>query len=60
MTARPSCGCAGPLVWHTVTDPADDTTEVAAILECPCGYVVITGNFNDDQHANTPVLRSHA
>lgn len=52
--------CEGPLIWHPVTSPADDATEVAAILECPCGYWIVTGNFNDQAHALTPVLRSIA
>jgi hypothetical protein len=52
--------CAGPLIWHTVLDPTDGVTEVAAILECACGYLIVTGNFNDQRHARTPVLRSHA
>lgn len=41
--------CEGPMIWFE--------TEDGAILECPCGYVVTTGNFNDDAHAETPVLR---
>lgn len=48
--------CAGPLIWFGVGEPEED----AAILECPCGYVVTTGNFNDEAHAHAPVLRSHA
>ena len=46
--------CEGPLIWFDVGEPTD-----AAILECPCGYVIVTGNFNDEEHAYTPVLRSH-
>ena len=46
--------CPGPLIWLGVGDPED-----AAILECPCGYVVVTGNFNNEAHATTPLLRSH-
>lgn len=52
--------CAGPLIWYGVPDRADGVTEVAAILECPCGYLIVTGNFNDVRHCRTPVLRSHA
>lgn len=48
--------CDGPLIWFGVGEPE----EYAAILECPCGYVIVTGNFNDEAHAYTPVLRSHA
>lgn len=45
-------GCPGPLVWFTVGDPPD-----AAILECArCDYLIVTGTFNDDAHAQTPVL----
>jgi hypothetical protein len=41
--------CPGPLIWFDAGD--------AAILECSCGYIVITGSFNDVAHARTPVLR---
>jgi len=45
--------CPGPLVWFAVGDPED-----AAILECAaCGYLVVTGGWNDHAHADTPVLR---
>lgn len=46
--------CEGPLIWFGVGEP-----EEAAILECTCGYVIVTGNFNDDAHCLTPVLRSY-
>lgn len=46
--------CPGPLIWFGVGEPED-----AAILECPCGYVIVTGNFNDSAHAHTPLIRSH-
>ena len=42
--------CEGPLIWYDV--PPD-----SAILECPCGYVIVAGNFNDEAHANTPFIR---
>lgn len=44
-------GCPGPLVWFAVTTGG-------AVVECAgCGYVVTTGNFNDDAHATTPIMR---
>lgn len=56
----PAPTCPGPLIWYTVPSLEDGITEVAGILECPCGYLIVTGTFNDAAHANTPVLRSHA
>lgn len=41
--------CAGPLIWFDAPG--------GAILECACGYVVISGGFNNARHAETPVLR---
>jgi hypothetical protein len=49
-------GCEGPLIWHQVGEPED-----AAILECAtCDYIIATGNFNDEAHARTELLRSPA
>jgi hypothetical protein len=48
--------CEGPLIWFPVGEPV----ETAAVLECTCGYIIVTGNFNDEAHCYTPVLRSHA
>lgn len=45
-------GCAGPLIWYDAGD--------SAILECArpeCGYVIVSGTFNDDRHNDTPLLR---
>lgn len=43
--------CEGPLVWFD--------TEDGAVLECSrCEYVVTTGNFHDERHAHTDLLRS--
>lgn len=45
--------CPGPLVWYDV-EPHD------AILECAakgCHYVIVAGNFHDQAHAATPLLR---
>lgn len=48
--------CPGPLLWFDVGCPTD-----AAILECArCGYIIVTGNFNDVSHVETPILRSVA
>ena len=43
--------CPGPLVWFDVEDGG-------ALLECnTCGYVLSTGNYNDQAHQETPLLR---
>lgn len=43
-------------MWFDVGEPPD-----AAVLECNvCGYLIVTGQFNDEAHADTPVLRSVA
>lgn len=42
--------CEGPLVWFDV--------EGGAILECAsCDYLIVTGNFHDERHSDTPLLR---
>jgi hypothetical protein len=42
--------CPGPLIWFDAPD--------GAILECACcGYVIVTGSFYDDEHADTDILR---
>lgn len=54
-------GCKGPLVWFdaghtTCPDCGDHST--AAVLECAaCGYIAMTGNWHDDAHTNTPIMR---
>lgn len=48
--------CEGPLIWFGVGAPDED----AAILECAamsCGYLIVSGNWNDQAHAETPMLR---
>lgn len=56
--ARP---CDGPLVWFdagTAACPDCGDESQAAVLECAaCGYVVTTGNWHDDAHQSTPVMR---
>ncbi len=48
--------CPGPLVWFQVGEPEPD----AGILECnACDYLIVTGNFNDERHHETPLLMSH-
>lgn len=42
--------CEGPLIWFEVSTGD-------AILECGCGYIIVTGNFNDEAHAHTPFIR---
>lgn len=50
--------CAGPLVWFDVEALA---APPSAILECAaCGYLIVAGNFNDEAHAETALLRSIA
>lgn len=45
--------CPGPLVWFESA-----TVPVSAVLECAsCDYVVTTGNFHDEAHENTPLMR---
>lgn len=45
--------CPGPLVWFSVGIDED-----AAILECAsCDYLIVTGSFNDEAHADVPLLR---
>jgi hypothetical protein len=49
-TAESIRPCPGPLVWFDAPD--------SAILECAaCGYMIVTGNLNDQEHAATPVIR---
>jgi len=45
--------CKGPLIWFGVGAPDED----AALLECACGYLIVTGNWHDAAHALTPFLR---
>lgn len=50
--------CEGPLVWFDAGEPGQ--AGHGAILECArpeCGYVVITGAWNDEAHSAAPVLR---
>lgn len=47
--------CEGPLIWWHANDEAAE--QYAGILECvACGYVIVTGNFHDAQHTDTPFL----
>jgi hypothetical protein len=46
--------CPGPLIWYHITDGG-------ALLECACcGFINVTGNYNDAAHAETPLVRSPA
>lgn len=54
--------CDGPLIWFDAGKRAcpdcGGHTENMAVLECAaCGYIVTTGNFHNDAHADTPVMR---
>lgn len=43
--------CEGPLIWF-------DVEAGGAILECACcAYVVVSGGFNDEEHAQAPIMR---
>lgn len=58
VTSTPPAVCEGPLVWFDVAASGHEST-AAAILECAtCDYVITTGNFNDEAHQDTPLLRS--
>ena len=49
--------CPGPLIWFDA-DPLPDEPR-AAVLECAtCGYVIATGSFHDERHAETALFRS--
>lgn len=53
MVAAP---CPGPLIWF----PAGPDDNAGAVLECAaagCTYLVATGWWNDQAHAETPLLR---
>lgn len=52
-------GCPGPLIWYETSMPCTCTNDhPAAILLCAtCGYIVITGGWNDDAHKDTEVMR---
>lgn len=49
--------CPGPLIWHDVESRFDQEWPTAGILECACGYIVITGSPNNAEHADTPLLK---
>jgi hypothetical protein len=43
--------CQGPLIWF-------DVEAGGAVLECACcGYLIVAGNFHDERHSETPLLR---
>lgn len=54
--------CEGPLVWFDVSAFKHRTCKhehAACVIECAkCGYIVMSGNYHDDAHARTDVLRS--
>lgn len=64
LSTRVAVPCPGPLIWY---ETSDATTErpiagfpvpVCAILHCArCGYMITTGNYHNDTHAGTPLLR---
>ncbi len=46
--------CPGPLVWFETFDGQE------AVFECTCGYLATTGNFHDEAHAGTPLMKEGA
>lgn len=42
--------CEGPLIWY-------DVESGGAVLECVCGYIIVSGSFNDEAHTQTPIMR---
>lgn len=55
MASEPA-RCPGPLIWYDV--PSDGPWYPAAILECArCPYLIVSGNFSDEAHGETPILR---
>lgn len=53
-------GCPGPLIWYDVEgQPCScGNGHIAAILKCArCDYLVCSGNFNDEAHRDTEILR---
>jgi hypothetical protein len=52
-------GCPGPLIWYETTMKCICPNEhPAAILHCTaCGYIVCSGGFNDEAHADTEIMR---
>ena len=55
--SAPIC-CPGPLIWYEVDIRHTVLGHRAAILHCAtCGYIVISGNYNDREHADTELMR---
>ncbi|MES2211009.1 MAG: hypothetical protein V4515_12655 [Chloroflexota bacterium] len=48
---EPAQPCPGPLVWFETFDGQE------AVFECCCGYLATTGNFHDEAHAATPLMK---
>lgn len=60
MPAQPEVECSGPLIWYSVENVIPGVIDAAGILRCSrpeCGYIIVTGNWNDPAHMNTPVLQ---
>lgn len=61
MKTSAPVACPGPLIWYETDMPCPCDTRgrhLAAILHCAaCGYIVCSGGYNDEQHADTDVLR---
>jgi len=52
----PAEPCPGPLVWFEICDI--DANPTCALVEChTCGYVLATGNYHDEAHVSTPMMR---
>lgn len=54
--------CPGPLVWWDVSEfscKSCGEKHPGAILVCAvCGFIATTGNYMDNAHANTEILKS--
>lgn len=59
MKTSAPVACPGPLIWYETDMPCTcSSRHPAAILHCAtCGYIVCSGGYNDEQHADTDVLR---
>ncbi len=44
--------CPGPYIWYGTVN-----FQGAVLLCACCGQITVTGNLNDERHAETPVMR---
>ncbi len=49
---RRESACEGPLIWYEVGQGE------SALVRCTaCGYIVISGGYNDHAHSAAPIMR---